>query len=48
LEAIRTERDKLKATVDTLTQEKADLQEQLQVLQQALEASKAKLKIYEK
>ena len=40
LEVIRNERDELRATVHTLTQEKADLQEQLQALRQALEASK--------
>ena len=43
LEAICTERDELQATVNILPQEKADLQEQLQVLQQALEASKARV-----
>ena len=44
LEAIRNERDELRATVDVLTQEKAELQEQLQALQQALETSKARVK----
>ena len=44
LEVIRNERDELQATVHTLTQEEADLQEQLQALQQALEASRTRVK----
>ena len=44
LEVIRNERHELQATVHTLTQEKADLQEQLQALQQALEASRTWVK----
>ena len=44
LEIIRNERDELQATVHTLTQEKADLQEQLQALQQALEANRTRVK----
>ena len=44
LEAVRNERDELQATVDVITQEKADLQEQLQALQRALETSKARVK----
>ena len=44
LEAVCNERDELQATVDVLTQENTDLQEQLQALQWALETSKAGVK----
>jgi len=44
LELIRNERDELQAAVHALTLEKANLQEQLQVMQQALESSKRRVK----
>jgi len=44
LELIHNERDELQAAVHDLTLEKADLQEQLQVMQQALESSKTRVK----